>query len=452
MSGAPLHVVVFTGPTISEDEAAGLLPAGVDADIRPPAAHGDVLRAALERPDAIGLIDGVFDRLPAVWHKELLWAISEGIRVYGAGSMGALRAAELAPYGMRAVGRIAADYLDGTIEDDDEVAVQHADTEHGFRTMSDAMVDIRATLNAATEAGVLGDRRASQLADACKATFYANRRLRDVLDADVDDRLLEWLSDSWVAQKRLDAIELLTAISRDLGNDDLTDHLRDGSWTLQRTQYFEDLLSRVHSEHTQEPDNGPGIQATAERDRIAQILDESRLLAQEHREIEDRALLAILARSATGQSEVRSPERDHSAVHEMFAALGLTRQDDLDQWLVRSGLERTDLDWLSQRWADRRWVRRANGRALPGALIAELRASGRFEQLVERAERKRRGLTATAGSTPPTDELVSWYFDRVIDRPQPPNLDGWARFHGWRDQRDLIRAIGHEWRYRNSER
>jgi hypothetical protein len=89
-------VVVFLGPTLSHDDARDVL----DAEYLPPAAHGDVLRAALRRPRAIALVDGVFERVPAVWHKEILFALSEGIHVYGAASMGALRAAELDAFGM----------------------------------------------------------------------------------------------------------------------------------------------------------------------------------------------------------------------------------------------------------------------------------------------------------------------------------------------------------------
>ena len=84
-------------------------------------------------PQAIGIIDGYFQWAPAVWHKEILWAIQQGVHVFGAASMGALRAAELAPFGMRGVGRIFEAYRDGVLpgsgdepfEDDDEVAVVH---------------------------------------------------------------------------------------------------------------------------------------------------------------------------------------------------------------------------------------------------------------------------------------------------------------------------------------
>ena len=137
-----MTVVLFTGPTLSPREACQ----SVDAVCLPPASQGDVYRAALLRPFAIGIIDGYFERVPAVWHKEILWAMSEGIHVFGSASMGALRAAELAPFGMIGVGAVFEAYRDGALEDDDEVAVAHAAAEHDYRAGSEAMVNIRATL------------------------------------------------------------------------------------------------------------------------------------------------------------------------------------------------------------------------------------------------------------------------------------------------------------------
>src|SRR5262249_10679056 len=111
-------IIVFTGPTLPPAEAAKIL----DATYRPPAAIGDVYRAAQQRPWAIGIIDGFFESIPSVWHKEVLWALAQGIHVYGAASMGALRAAELAAFGMTGVGMIFEAYRDGIIEEHDEVA------------------------------------------------------------------------------------------------------------------------------------------------------------------------------------------------------------------------------------------------------------------------------------------------------------------------------------------
>ena len=80
-----MSAVIFTGPTLSAVDARMVL----EADYRPPAAEGDVYRAAQAHPHLIGIIDGYFERIPAVWHKEILWAMSHGIHVFGAGSMGA---------------------------------------------------------------------------------------------------------------------------------------------------------------------------------------------------------------------------------------------------------------------------------------------------------------------------------------------------------------------------
>ena len=52
-------------------------PAEASAELKgaclPPAAEGDVYRVALHRPQAIGIIDGYFQSVPTVRHKEILW-------------------------------------------------------------------------------------------------------------------------------------------------------------------------------------------------------------------------------------------------------------------------------------------------------------------------------------------------------------------------------------------
>jgi hypothetical protein len=52
-----MNAVVFAGPTIAARDITAI----VDAVCLPPAAQGDVYRIALERPRAIGIIDGYFE-------------------------------------------------------------------------------------------------------------------------------------------------------------------------------------------------------------------------------------------------------------------------------------------------------------------------------------------------------------------------------------------------------
>ncbi len=122
-----MTAMVFLGPSLDIETARGEL----DAIYLPPVV-GDVYRAATRQPDAIGIIDGRFQDVPAVWHKEILWALNQGIPVYGSSSMGALRAAELDSFGMVGIGAIYRAYRDGVLEDDDEVAVAHRTAEEGF--------------------------------------------------------------------------------------------------------------------------------------------------------------------------------------------------------------------------------------------------------------------------------------------------------------------------------
>src|SRR6185369_3188776 len=100
-------IAVFLGPSLPVAEAAGILPA---ATFLAPARMGSVYRAVHDGARTVGIVDGFYERVPAVWHKEILWALAEGVRVYGAASMGALRAAELDTYGMIGVGEIYRQY------------------------------------------------------------------------------------------------------------------------------------------------------------------------------------------------------------------------------------------------------------------------------------------------------------------------------------------------------
>lgn len=186
------QTLVFVGPTLGADEVRELLPGAV---VRPPAAVGDILRAARE-PGVrrIAIIDGYFERMAAVWHKEILIALERGIEVWGAASMGALRAAELEAFGMRGVGEIFKLYkrgalstnaavasgaaraaVTGAVTADDEVAVAHLPAEYGFRAVSDALVNIRYTLTVAVEEGHIDAWRADELLAQAKATFYRER-------------------------------------------------------------------------------------------------------------------------------------------------------------------------------------------------------------------------------------------------------------------------------------
>src|SRR5258706_16458010 len=126
-----MSIFVFLGPTLAVAEASRIL----DATYLPPVAMGDLydlMKREPEMPRVIAIIDGLFETVPAVWHKEILFALSQGVHVIGSSSMGALRAAELHSFGMKGIGKIFEAYRDGVLDADDEVAVVHGDASSGF--------------------------------------------------------------------------------------------------------------------------------------------------------------------------------------------------------------------------------------------------------------------------------------------------------------------------------
>jgi hypothetical protein len=163
-----MRTIVFVGPTLRADAVEGF-------DVRPPAGVGDVLRASRERVQRIAIIDGYFERMAAVWHKEILIALEKGIEVWGAASMGALRAAELAPFGMIGVGAIYQAFRRGTLTRDDEVAVAHLPGEVGYRAISDALVNLRWGLASAARKRVITARTRDALIALAQRPFYRER-------------------------------------------------------------------------------------------------------------------------------------------------------------------------------------------------------------------------------------------------------------------------------------
>lgn len=206
--------IAFLGPSLSWEEARRL----ADVELRPPARQGDVFRALEEHPRAIALIDGVFESVPSVWHHELIAAAACGVRVYGAASMGALRAAEL-PGVVTPVGEIARRYLRGDFVDDAHVALLHADAQHGFRALTVPQVNVWATARAAVRAKVLSRAGAADLVRASEAQFYQVRTWASVLAAlrwprARREALGRFIERSAVDLKAADARACLTRLAR----------------------------------------------------------------------------------------------------------------------------------------------------------------------------------------------------------------------------------------------
>jgi len=179
------RTIVFAGPSIFGIDSALL--AGLE--LRPPAGRGDILLAVADGATAIGLIDGLFDTQPSVWHKEILYALQQRVPVLGAASMGALRAAECAAFGMIGVGGIFEEYASGSRVADADVGVAHAPAELGYQPMSVALVDVEATLRTLHRLGQMPPTVCARLLERARGLHFKHRTWDAIFDPDAGDLL-----------------------------------------------------------------------------------------------------------------------------------------------------------------------------------------------------------------------------------------------------------------------
>jgi hypothetical protein len=442
-----LSIVVFVGPSIARGEVTKLLPR---SRILPPAAQGDVYRAAQKRPVAIAIIDGYFQRVPAVWHKEILWALTEGIPVFGASSMGALRAAELAPFGMVGMGQVFEAYLNGILEDDDEVAIIHGPAELGYLPLSEAMVDIRATLAAAQAADVASGSLARLTADYAKALHYPYRSISAALDQLSDTRSLTeeiarlraWIADNFVSVKHDDAVALLTYLAAQQDRGFIAPEV---SYRVEQTEVWYRAMHAIR--YDSEP------RATAEPSAEA-VLEELRLQPAALTEVRQRALHRMLASDYAGRQNWRATPADLSSHAASFRkARGLEDAQDLQRWLDRHHLdEQGFLRLLTQEiWLAR--TETALELGLDPFLLAHLQASGFYEELSSRARDKAATLGATGNLTAEaldldTSGLMAWFVLEVFGKPLNITAQEYAAETGFVVPEALLRALTREYQYR----
>lgn len=235
--------VAFVGPSIYPNASVRAVH-GSAIVWRGPARQGDIVRAVRDGAVAIALIDGLYGTLAAVWHKEILFALSEGVRVIGGASLGALRAVECAPFGMEGFGVVFEDYASGRRVDDGDVALLHAPAELDFAPLTETLVDLDATLSSFVERDLLSDIAARRLTEAARTTFFWDRTTELICERagfgsdEVDDFVALYEAER-VFQKRADAMLVLDRL---IASADVRKS-RPTSWQPNATRSFRRLVS-----------------------------------------------------------------------------------------------------------------------------------------------------------------------------------------------------------------
>ena len=238
--------ILFVGPTLHGEARDGRLNDAPDILCRGPAAQGDVASAVLDGATAIGLIDGRYENVASPWHKELLFALSEGVCVLGAGSLGALRAAECAAFGMIGVGVIFVRYLSGAMVDDSDVAQLHGPAEMDYLPLTEALVNIEETFRVLVQRGLLDAQRSAHLCAVARTIFFKDLTFDAVIErarlaGDGGAELRALVDRHRVDLKRMDARLLVVRMRQLPPRRDTTRH----AWTMAEPSNWRRQIDRL---------------------------------------------------------------------------------------------------------------------------------------------------------------------------------------------------------------
>jgi len=210
--------IVYLGPSLAGSDAEATLPG---CDLRAPIRRGDLYRDRLSGGSVFVIIDGVFHQEPAVPPREIIDVLEDGAMIVGASSMGALRAAECWPAGMRGVGAIYRLYRRGALLSDDEVILIYSADGGGYQSRSVPLINVRYAMSRALRKGCLDLPTAERVVASAQHLHFSERRWpvilsnAGVLDSDGE---LQTLASS-LDLKREDAAGCLRSVARWLADD-----------------------------------------------------------------------------------------------------------------------------------------------------------------------------------------------------------------------------------------
>lgn len=228
-AGPPAReITVFAGPSLRPADVADLQETassvGVRLRFRPPVRRHDLVDLVDAHTAAEGgvvvVLDGEFGQSLAISVAEVRAALSAGLRIHGASSMGVLRAVECRTLGMTGSGWVYDQYLTGKVDSDAEVALLFDPFDH--RPVTVPLINIRWLLEQRAASGQLTEEERGSALEVAAGLHYRDRRpsvlaarwrgdlpvrASSVLEPELDEECL----DTW-DRKRSDAIEALRKV------------------------------------------------------------------------------------------------------------------------------------------------------------------------------------------------------------------------------------------------
>jgi hypothetical protein len=316
-----------------------------------------------------------------------------------------------------------------------------------FAPLCEPLVNIRWTLRAAAQAGIIPCTCADRLLQIGRETFYPERSFERLLErgaeAGLPQRdlvaLRDWLPHGRIDQKRADAVALLRALDAFLAGDPppFTPKFR-----FESSEIWEEAAQAAHAV-------GTGKDAIP----LEAVLDELRLLPGEFARVRREALaLALALRESRAQGHPPDAAAIAAAERILRERQGIGDRRQFDRWLAENDLDEQGLDELLEcQWRQDRIADMAADIARR-RLVDVLRLTGRYAALARRARRKR-ALLAAAGADPadPTSlgqsalSLALWFFSQRLAQPVPADLEAFAATQGFADANAFLTAIAGEY-------
>jgi len=387
--------VVFVGPSLSMAEACAALP---QAEFLPPAARGDLYRARFFNASILVFIDGVFHERLSPSPREVVDVARDGALIVGASSLGAIRAAECWPAGVRGCGAVYRLYREGRLHSDDEVAVVF-DPRSG-RALSVPMINVRYAVKRALKARLLLHAEAKAIIEAANGLFYADRTWAEILTlASLQGRTALRRCVESQDLKRSDALRALNTVRRwiekqpDLARHharrttdsfQLTEHMREPAadpllgrnaadaqrsltiWLLASGRYRRyvdalvaqtdiDPMTSVHGGENSTDPRAAGLRVRLERKRRRSVLKKlmtdldalGRVLWHELQfagELDAELFRWMALRQFAEGVETTTPMERHHAELRILAEHGLETWKELQDWAVEHALPEGELE------------------------------------------------------------------------------------------------------------
>ena len=334
------------------------------------------------------------------------------------------------------------------LEDDDEVAIVHGLADDGYRSISRAMVNIRATLDRAAGEEVIPITTRDVLVARAKEAFYPLRSWPMVLGAGRDAGLpaaeLRALA-AWLPANEVDQKAGRCAVAAQRSSHRRRKPQKPRRIPFEHTTYWDELRLANAATSGEPPDLN-----TAVLEELR--LDESLFLS-----MSQAALTRVLASDAAARAGFSAQGRALQRTADDFRRdRDLTKSVDASQWMTANDLTTTEFARVMEDEARLAWTWRTYSSVTRASLLDQLKVVSHYVRLsLRRPGEKRRWLNenlplSLEGAGTDEAALYKWHFEENLARTVPVDLRAYAYRLGLSTVSELRTMLLRDWRYAHS--